>query len=293
VDEAFNGRAAIGVRGTVDIATVRGDVTISGIDGNQVRVAAVKRVLEANKEYARTVLQNLRVRMTERGGGVDILTEVPEGRLPPIEVNYQIGVPYSASVTLRNFGGKIRVENVKGELRVEAFGGGDMTLSGVGRVRLAKSVGNLAIEGAEGDDVTAETSLGRLQVANVRARWVELRSISGAIAVSDTLCDRCTLTTASGAIDFSGPLKPDGRYSLNTQTGDIRLTPTGNVSFDLEAMTGGKLTSEFQLRSGRTPPPSPGAQRRILRGVVGAGSSIIWLRSFGGDVSILRKPDSK
>jgi hypothetical protein len=247
-------------------------------------------VLEQNKDFARTVLQNVRIPITQRGGGVEILTEVPEGKLPPMVVDYQVGVPYSASVTLRSLGGAIRVENVKGELRVEALGDGDMTLTGVGRVRLAKSAGgSVAIEGAEGDEVSAETFRGRLQIASVRARTVELRSISGPVVVTDTLCDRCTINTVGGSIDFSGPLKADARYSLNTTSGDIRLMPTGTVSFDLDAMTAGTLVSEFQLRSGRSPAPSPGARGRILRGVYGTGSSILSLRSFTGNVSVLRK----
>lgn len=289
IGEPYNGKAKLGAKGTFDLVTGRGDISITGIDGDVVRVSATKRVRESNKEYARTVLQNVRVQVTERGGGVEVLTEVPEGRLPPIEVNYAIGVPFGASVTIRNFGGAIRVDNVKGELRAEAFGGGDMTLSSVGRVRMAKSfAGNVSIEGAEGDDVKAETYGGRLQVARVRARSVELSSIGGAIIVTDTLCDRCIINTVSGSIDFSGPLRAEGRYSLNTQTGDIRLTPTGEVSFDLEAMTGGTLTSDFPLRPGRTPAPAPGAQRRILRGIAGTGSSILSLRSFAGNISIRR-----
>jgi hypothetical protein len=294
VEETFNGKAKLGARSTVDLTAARGEIAISGIDGDMVRVTAAKRVLDPNKEYARTVLQNLRVQITERGGGVEILTEVPEGRLPPILVNYAIGVPFASSVTIRSFGGAIRVDNVKGELRAETFGGGDMTLSAVGRVRAAKSVaGNVVIEGAEGDDVNAETYGGRLQVRDVRARSVELRSISGAIIVTDSLCDRCTINTVSGSIEFSGALKPEGRYSLNSQSGDIRLAPAGNPSFDLEAMTAGRLMSDFPLRPGRTPAPAPGAQGRILRGIVGSGSSILSLRSFTGNVSILRRVEGK
>ena len=294
VEETFNGKAKLGARSTVDLVTLRGDITINGIDGDVVRVAATKRVLEPNKEYARTVLQNLRVRVTERGGGVEVLTEVPEGRLPPFVVNYVIGVPYASNVSFRSYGGAIRVENVKGELRAEAYGGGDMVLSSVGRIRVAKSVaGNVSIAGAEGDDVTAETLTGRLQIREVRARSVELRSISGGVFASDLLCDRCAINTVNGNIELTGPLKPEGRYSLNTQSGDIKLTPTGTVSFDLEAMTSGNLTNEFPLRRTSAPAPAPGAQRRFLRGVVGSGSSILSLASFTGNVSILRKADGR
>jgi hypothetical protein len=169
-----------------------------------------------------------------------------------------------------------------------------MTLSAVGRVRVAKSVaGNVTIAAAEGDDVNAETFGGRLQVREVRARSVELRSISGGVFANDLLCDRCAINTVNGGIELTGPLKPEGRYSLTTQSGDIRLIPSGSVSFDLEAMTSGNLTNEFPLRPSRAPAPAPGAQRRFMRGVFGSGSSILSLASFTGNVSILRKADPR
>jgi hypothetical protein len=245
-EEAFNRDVRLGPRDTLDLTTLRGDIAITGIDGDLVRVSARKKVAEPNKDFARTVLQNIRVQVTERGGGVEVLTEVPEGRLPPTVVDYAIGVPYRTQVSVRsNSGGAIRVANVKGELRLEAFGGGDMTLSSVGRVRIAKAVvGSVTIEGAEGDDVNAETFGGRLQVRNIVARSMELRSISGAIAVADTLCD-------------------------------------------------GTLTNEFPLKAGKAAPPSPAVRGTIQRGVFGSGSTILSVRSFTGNVSILRRTDGK
>jgi hypothetical protein len=279
VEESFSRDVKLGVRSTLDLTTLRGNIAITGMDGNVIRVSATKRVAEPNKEFARTVLQNVRVQIIERGGGVDVLTEVPEGRLPPIVVDYAIGVPFDTGIAVRNTaGGSIRVSNVKGELRAEAIAGGDIILSSVGRVRIAKSVaGSVMIEGAEGDDINAEVFSGRLEVKDVRARSMELRSIGGPIIVTDVLCDRCTFNSVSGSIELSGPLKPEGRYNLNSPSGNIRIAPTGNVNFDLEAMTGGTLTNDFALKPSRGTPPSPG--RRILRGIVGNGSTILSLHA--------------
>ena len=229
----------------------------------------------------------------ERGGGVEVLTEQPTVRVP-MQVDYAIEVPFATSVTLRSFGGPIRVADVKGELRIEASGGGDMTLSSVGRVRTAKSAaGNVTITNAEGDEVNAETLLGRLVVRDVKARSVELRSIGGPITIVDTLCDRCTANSVSGSIEFSGPLKPGGRYTLNSNAGDIRFIPSGGVGFDLEAMTSGALNNDYPLRTGRTAAPAPGSQARILRGIFLDGSAILSLRSFTGNVSLIRKIDPR
>jgi hypothetical protein len=118
--------------------------------------------------------------------------------------------------------------------------------------------------------------------------------VSGAIVDSDVLCDRCTFNSASGSIELSGPLQPEGRYNLNSPTGDIRIAPTGTVSFDLEAMTRGTVTSDFPIKPAQAgPPPSPGARYTILRGIVGKGSTVLSLRSFTGNISIVRRPEAR
>ena len=290
--EEFRRAIPLGSRGSLELTALYGAITVTGIDGNVVRINAVRKVQEGNKDYARTVLQNVQVRVTERGGGIEILTEQPTVRIP-IVVDYTIEVPFATNVSLRSFGGPIRVGDVKGELRIEASGGGDMNLSSVGRVRNAKSAaGNVTIAGAEGDEVNAETLLGRLVVRDVKARSVELRSIGGPITIVDTLCDRCTATSINGSIEFSGPLKAEGRYTLNSNAGDIRFIPAPGVGFDLEAMTSGMFNNDFQLRGPKLA-PAPGSQGRIFRGVFADGSAILSLRSFTGNVSLIRKTDSR
>ena len=217
---------------------------------------------------------------------MEVLTEVPSGRTPPIVVDYEVSLPMAASVSLRTFRGVVRVANVKGELRAESFGG-DMSLSSVGRVRNAKAFqGNLTISGAEGDEVSADTLGGALQVRNISARTMELRSVGGAILIADAQCDRCTVNSVGGNIEFEGALRPNGRYNLNSQSGDIRLVTPGTVGFNLEAMTSGVKRSDFPLRQTGGSAPSGG---RILRGSYGDGSAILSLRSFTGNVSVVKK----
>ena len=195
-------------------------------------------------------------------------------------------LPATADITLRTLRGVIRVDNVKGELRAESFGG-DMTLSSVGTVKNAKAFqGNLTISGAEGDELNGSILEGTLQVRNVNARTMELRSVGGHILLADVQCDRCTVNSVGGNIEFAGVLRRDARYNLNSNSGDIRLVTPGNIGFNLEAMTGGNIRSEFALRPASGLPPASG---RILRGSYGDGSAILSLRSFTGAVSVVRK----
>jgi hypothetical protein len=286
-EDKFSRTVPIGARNIFELSNLAGDIAIAGVEGDRVRISAIRRVREPNLEAARALLQNITIRITERGGGVEVLTEVPSGRTPPIVVDYSIFLPATADISIRTLRGAIRVDNVKGELRAESFAG-DMTLSSVGTVKNAKAFGgNLTINGAEGDELNSSILGGTLQVRNVNARTMELRSLGGGhILLADVQCDRCMVNSVSGNIEFAGVLRRDARYELNSNSGDIRLVTPGTVGFNLEAMTGGGMRSEFPLKQ---PGGSPASGGRILRGSYGDGSAIISLRSFTGSVSVIKK----
>ena len=145
------------------------------------------------------------------------------------------------------------MSNLKGELRAEAFFG-DMVLSSVSRVRRAKTyTGNLTITGAEGEEVTAESAVA-LNMKNIRARTVETRTIAGPSTAIDVDCDRCSLTSVSGDIEFIGALRRNARYELTSSSGNIRLVPDGVVGFDLEAVSGAMPNPITRSSRPRRPP---------------------------------------
>ena len=284
VQENFQRTIELGSSGTVEVSGIHGDIRVTGGEGSSVRIAAMKRVRDPNRDAARALLQNVDVRITERGGGVEILTELPDAKTP-IWVDYEVTVPFAANVSIRSLGGVVRVANIKGEVRAEAYNG-HMLMTSVGRVRQAKVVtGNLVIGGADGDEVNAETLGGVMQLRNIRARTVELRSVSGPMQLTDVECERCTVTSVIGAIDFASPLRRNARYSITTNSGNIRFTPDGNTGFDLEAITGGVLRSEYQLKPSG---PAPPVKRSVLRGTYGDGSAILSLRSFTGSITVVK-----
>jgi hypothetical protein len=286
VHESFQRNVELGASAMVEISGAYGDIRVTGGDAGTVRIAAAKRVREPNRDAARALLQNVNVRITERGGGVEVFTELPEGKNPPILVDYDITVPMAASVTVRSLGGTMRVANIKGEVRAEAVAG-HILLTSVARVRHAKAfTGNLVISGAEGDEVNADTLGGTMQLRNVRARTVELRTVSGVMELNDIDCERCTIASVSGSIDFASTLRRNARYSITTNSGGIRFVPDGTIGFDLEARTGGALRSDYQLKQSSS--PSPQVKGSVLQGTYGDGSAILSLRSFTGSITIVK-----
>jgi hypothetical protein len=286
VTERFSRTVRLGAKEGFELATGVGQVVVTGTSGDDVRIDAVKRVRNANSDAGRALLQSVNIRITERGGLIEALTEF-SGRREPVFVDYAVSLPTRASVSIKTIGGVIRVTNVKGELRAEAASG-DIVLSSVGSIRRAKTLaGNVTISDTEGDEVIAETTVGTLQLRNVNARTVELGTVSGNMVVTDAQCERCTLKTLSGNIEFVGPLTRGGRYELQSNSGNIRLVPTGAPNFDLEARTfGGQLLTEFELKPDTTSP----ARQGTLRGSYGEeAGAILSLASFSGNVSIVRK----
>ena len=200
-------------------------------------------------------------------------------------MDYFVAVPRDSNVSVRTFGGTLRVSNLQGELRADAIAG-DVTLSSVNRIDVKALNGNLTISDSEGEEVNADTVGGTLQVRNVRARTIELHTVSGPVRVTDVTCDRCTLTSTSGDLELSGPLTPGGKYELRSGVGNIRLAPSGSTGFDVEARTNpGRFESEFPLRAD----PSR-TDARVLYGTFGDGAAIVSLRTFQGTVSIVKGP---
>ena len=286
VEDSFQRTVELGSRGTVEVSNTFGEIRVRGIDGNAVRVKAVKRVLERNTEAASALLQNILIRISERGGGVEVFTELPDGNKTPTIIDYEIDLPTAASVTLRS-SGTIRVQNVRGELRAEAYSG-HMVLTAVSSVKQAKTWdGNLRITRSEGDEFHAETTLkGMLQLQGVRARSIELRTITGGIAATDVSCERCEFTSLSGPIAFSGMLRRNAHYIATSNSGEIRFAIDGAVGFDLEAIAPPTSirVGDFPLKQ-TTAPPRGGANR-ILRGTYGDASAIMSLRTFTGSITI-------
>lgn len=275
----------IGSRNTVELNQASGSVVITGVSNSStVTIAANRRIIMPTREAATAMLQRVVPQITQRGGGIEILTGLPDGVRVPILVDYEISLPNTTAVSIRSWGGDMRVSNVGGELRLDLNGNGDVAITNAKRIRRAKALnGMITVTGMEGDELNLETIRGNLQVRNVTAQSMELKSISGAIAVNNASCDRCTISSVSGNVEMIGPLRPDARMTVNTNSGHIRLVPTGNVRFDLEALTTGTKQSDFTLKSRAT-------ELRMLRGSYGEieGSTIISLSSFTGNITIAR-----
>ena len=301
--EPFTAMAKLGRQGTLTLVNGAGNVTITGSGGTDVRIDAVKRVWDRSDAAARSALAAIQIHVTERQGAVDINTDVQRSRLVH-EVDFTIAVPAGASVSVRTASGDLTITGVRGELRAEAVGGAIKAAS-LGQVRSLRTLGgSISLENADSSDVTVSSLGGAVTIRQLKARSADLRTVAGDLVVADSDTERLIAQSLSGRVEFSGRLARTGRYSLQSQSGDVQLTPLGTNDFELEAATvSGTVRSDFAITlDERREPPRPvdrgrrrggrlgaGGNARILRGLAGDGGPLVTLRSFGGNITITQR----
>jgi DUF4097 and DUF4098 domain-containing protein YvlB len=256
---------------------------------------------------ARAALQDVAIEVTERQGAVDVRADVLRPRRLDAEVDFTIAVPAGAVVSVRTGSGDVTISGIRGELRAEAVGG-SIKATSVGQVRSLRTLsGAVSLENADSSDLTVSTLGGPVTIRQLKARSADLRTVGGDMTIEDSDVERLIAQSLSGRIELSGRLARTGRYSLQSQSGDVRLAPTGSTDFELEAATGtGSVRSDFDLtiedrqvtrrgRRGAGVGQGSGLGRggrvnaRILRGVSGDGGPLVTVRSFSGNITISRR----
>jgi DUF4097 and DUF4098 domain-containing protein YvlB len=297
--ENFSRTIRIGATGSFDLSNIAGDVVITGGRGDEARVQAVKRVRDRDEAAARALLRDLMIQVTERPGSVQIRTEQPSRRRVAAAVDYTVALPEGATVNVKTVSGNLRVSNIRGELRTESVSG-DVNIAAVARLRALSAVsGDVALTDVEGEDVVASLVSGDFNARNLKARSFELQTVSGDIRL-DAQCDRVDLKTISGDIEYTGRLARNGRYQMQSHSGDVRITPTSSAGFDLDATTfNGDIRSDFTLDvrgsgTGSATASANGFTRgrrvnRSLRGTYGDGGALLDVRTFSGDVVIVKR----
>jgi hypothetical protein len=288
--ESLTRRLKLRRGGTLELTNTAGDVRVSGTRGDDVRIDAVKHVWAANEPQARAQLQEVQVRITERGDVVDVRTDMPRRRDLNAAVDYTVSVPTSASVVLRAVSGDVTITNVRGELRVDTISG-HVTASSLGARSLIKGIsGAIDISDTEGTELTVSTVSGAVTLRDLKVRTLDVTSVSGQVRL-DVESERVRARSLGGSIDYVGPLARSGRYELQSHSGRLQITPTTGSGFDVDAVTvSGQFRSDVPLTvAERLQQPRGGRGDRRVTGTVGDGSALVFLRSFSGEMVIGRR----
>lgn len=298
--ERFSRKVKIGRDGRVTLTNIAGDISVTAGTGDEVSIEAVKRTRGDKSELA-----NVQITVDERAGRVDVRTEYDQNRDRnrrgnSVSVDYTVTLPASASAELHSVSGAVKVTGVHGSLRAETVSG-NVAIIDAPRLETAKTVsGDVSLIGvtAEGDLSAASVS-GNVRAKGLKARGVDLGSVSGDISVSEVTCERLGVKTVSGTVEYAGGIAKGGRYEINAHSGTVRLLLTNPAGFELNANSfSGSIRSELPLTiSGdsarRNDSPrgrrDSGGNSHSMRGTFGDGSATLVVRTFSGDIIIAKR----
>jgi hypothetical protein len=288
-----------GGRLIMDVAP--GSIEVKTTGDSRIVVDVFRKVERASDVRAEEILRQYEVNFEQQGNDLIVRAKFPHEyfqlwRRSSLQVRYVVSIPTEFNVDLKTSGGGIRVDDLRGEVRVKTSGGGlqfgkiegpiigntsggGVSLAGCnGKVEVRTSGGGINI-GSGAGELLAETSGGGIEIADftgdafVRTSGggIRIKRIEGSIDAS----------TSGGPIvaALSGQPKKDCR--LHTSGGGITVELDEALSLNINAeASGGGVTTEL-------PVTVQGELRKdLLRGTLNGGGQALILQTSGGSIHL-------
>ena len=248
------------------VQNVSGETAIRVGDPGQVRVVARKRVKGGSADRAKRLLENVEVRIEQKGNDIFVEPHLYEQertwldlfRGKRFRVDFEITVPRETAVNAQTVSGDLDLNGTRGPARVESVSGD---------VNIADVQGPMRLKSVSGD-VQCTDYMGA----------VEGSSVSGDVDIRGRV-RACELHTVSG--DISVDLEPEtGRESrLKTISGDVEVgLLTASCVCDYHTASG-DLECEEPARIIRE-----GRKDRTI--IIGEGRSHLTVKTVSGDLTI-------
>jgi lia operon protein LiaG len=208
-------------------------------------------------------------------------------------------VPRGKNVELYLAAGQVAVNNVEGDLNIDAASAGVTSTNtrgelsievGSGAVQVTQSRGELSVStgsGAvalgdvRGEQVSVQTGSGEVTATDIRSAQLSVETGSGDIRVSNLMAPQVSLETGSGAVtaDVSGEL-----WSVNVETGSgditLRVPPTLGAEVDIETSSG-DIETDFEVAVTRH-------ARDHMTGRIGDGRGKIEIETGSGTIKLVK-----
>jgi DUF4097 and DUF4098 domain-containing protein YvlB len=249
------------------VQNVSGETAIRVGEPGQVRVVARKRVKGGSADRAKRLLENVEVRIEQKGNDIFVEPHLYEQerswldlfRGKRFRVDFEISVPRETAVNAQTVSGDLDLNGTRGPARLESVSGD---------VNIENLQGPMRIKSVSGD-VQCTDYVGS----------VEGSSVSGDVDIRGRV-RACELHTVSG--DISIDLEPEvgGRESrLKTISGDVEVGLITSTCVCDYHTASGDLECEVPARVMRE-----GRKDRTV--VIGDGRSRLSVRTVSGDLTI-------
>lgn len=272
VDTSF----AFAADGDVTLSQLGGDVIVRTWDRNEIRIVA----------YAELVQLETRFSSREVYVGLELPDRARQGKARTGDTQFEVTVPATARVSAKSISGDVTVEGIRGRVTAGSVSGDITVVGGRDKISVASVSGDVQVANATGR-VSATSVNGDLVLADVEGD-VTANTVSGDLMLQRVRARLITAKTVNGDIEFEGPIADDGRYELNTHSGDVLLHLPDGVNGVLSVSTfSGELDSEVPIVIG--PGSRYGRGNTTMETKLGSGRGAwIAVKTFGGDVLIRR-----
>jgi DUF4097 and DUF4098 domain-containing protein YvlB len=270
----------------INVSTAGGEIRIESSNDPVVKIVAKEHIRAGSDAEADIMLQKLDLKLEQNGNEVNATATYESsmgfhfGSWPPVQVDFIVTVPASASADLKTSGGDIIVGDLEGAVRAHTSGG-DVKLGSIGGNIDASTSGGNVVLGEGRSSVRLSTSGG-----NVSAKHLvgpsDLRTSGGDIKV-DSVENTLKAETSGGDVKagFDGELK--GYCYLSTSGGQVKASVGKQFGFHLDAATSG---GEVEASGLTITIDHGGMGRSSLAGLVNGGGPVLKLRSSGGDIEV-------
>ncbi len=265
--------------GVLTIDNLNGSVEISSWEKDEVDVNGVKYCISEER------LRGMRVEGTQSGNRLTLRSVLPEGKRSGCGAKYTIRVPKKITLDgIVSSNGKIRVENIAGEARLQTSNGGIQVRALEGKLDARTSNATIDLDSVIGDFV-GRTSNGSILVEGLEGSFsgaTSNASIKGRIRKLKP-GQPMKAETSNGTIDLT--LADYAGQVLDVESSNASVTlhlPTG-VNADLRASTSNS-SIECDLPMTETGISS----KTRLEGKLGKGGNPIRVSTSNGSIRIRR-----
>lgn len=251
----------VGPKPSVTIVNEYGPVTVKGVSGHQITIAAT------------THSDKVEVDSSQAGNRAEVRTHFLQPAGPDEgRVEYVVQVPMDASVSVRGSSGPYSAEKLRGDVILE----GDMAKVEVREVSDAH--------------VHVHTVDGAITLANISGGHVEITSVGGDVELIEVTGPKVSVNTTNGNIRYTGDFGANGDYSLTNNFGNIDVSLPASASVDLTARSmKGTATSDFPLQESKRRTSFPLTAGKAFAGTANNGNSSVRLRSLSGTIRVTKR----
>ncbi len=278
-----------------------GSIEVRTAGHSQIVVNVYRKVERAGDSRAEEILSQPKVNFEQQGNDLIIRAkfrgeDFRRWRRNGLQTRYIVSIPTVFNVDLKTSGGGVRVDDLRGEVRVKTSGGGlqfgkidgpifgntsggGISLAGGnGKVEIKTSGGGIDI-GSGAGELSAETSGGGIEIEDFVGD-VFVRTSGGAIK-ANRIEGAIDASTSGGPIVASLRSQPKKDSQLHTSGGGITVELEESLALNIEAeASGGHVVTEL-------PVTVYGELRNhSLRGTLNGGGQTLVLQASGGSIQL-------